>query len=175
MAGPFVFESFNFLISKGASGGYGERLTVLPGSILPTLARDGLAGIRIQDQAARRKLESMFSTMIVIKIEHVEQSPGVIVKGRIPNSLGLAPVILDKSHDRRLVGYGVIHEILFREGRNDDQRHPGTEGKAALIAAQRGVGSRCSGLTIIGIGAEEIVGGLGFVDHRRHDMVVPAI
>jgi hypothetical protein len=32
MAGPFVFESFNFLISKEASGGYGERLTVLPGN-----------------------------------------------------------------------------------------------------------------------------------------------
>ena len=158
MAGPFVFESFNFLISKGASGGYGERLTVLPGNILPTLAWDRLAGVRIQNQAARRKLESMFSTMIVIKIEHVEQSPCVLIKRGIPNSLALQPVIFDKSHDRRLVGDGVINEILFREGRNDDQRHPRTERKPTLIATQRGVVSRFSALIIVP--AEEIVGGL---------------
>jgi hypothetical protein len=39
---------------------------------LPTLVGDRFASVRIQDQAARRILEMMFSPMIVIKIKHVE-------------------------------------------------------------------------------------------------------
>ncbi len=49
-------------------------------NVLPTFADNRLAGVRIEDQAAPRKLEMMFSPMIVIKLEHVKQSPGVLVK-----------------------------------------------------------------------------------------------
>ena len=92
---------------------------------------------------------------------------------RNPRFARTGPVIFDKPHDRRLVGYGVINKILFREGRNDDQRHPGTERKSALIAAEGRFGSRFSARIIRR--AQEIVRGLRFVDHRRHDVVVPAI
>ena len=81
MVGPFVLLSRS--ISNQQKGLRRLRRTThraLRKHILPALAKDRLAGAWIQDQAARRKLESMFSTMIVIKIEHVEQSPGLLVK-----------------------------------------------------------------------------------------------
>ena len=80
MAGPFVFESFNFLIQSRSRGDSQRTTNRAPETFYQHWPGTGspVFGSSIRRRAG--KLKSMFSTMIVIKIEHVEQSPGVLVK-----------------------------------------------------------------------------------------------
>jgi hypothetical protein len=61
----------------------------------------------------------------VVEVEEVGQRAGLLVEGVVADRAGL-PVVLDELEDRRLVGGGVVDEVLLRVRRDDEQREPGT-------------------------------------------------
>ena len=101
-------------------------------NLLPTLLGGRLTGVRIQEQAVGKIPEPMFSTPSVIELEHVEQRAGVSVKREISDA-AKTPVVFNKMDNRRLVSDRMIDVVFLRERRNNDEWHPRTERKTALI------------------------------------------
>src|SRR5258708_15717609 len=57
----------------------------------------------------------------VREIKHLSDGIGHGIERSLPDALPAQPVIFNKVDDRRLVGYGVIHEVRTRPRRNYQQ------------------------------------------------------
>src|SRR5258708_40025504 len=57
----------------------------------------------------------------VRKIKHLSDGIGDGIERSLPDALPTQPVIFNKVDDRRLVGYGVIHEVRTRPRRDHQQ------------------------------------------------------
>jgi hypothetical protein len=53
---------------------------------------------------------------VLVEAEHLADRAGDSIEGTVADALSAEPVILNESHDRGLVGDGVIDEIPFRPG-----------------------------------------------------------
>ena len=59
-----------------------------------------------------------------------------LVERAIPD-LRKFPIVFDKAHNRTLIGYGAIHEVLPGEGRNHQERKARAISAARLETGQR--------------------------------------
>ena len=117
------------------------------------------AGGWIQDQFRRR--------VVVVEVEHAIESAGSYIAGVVADAAEV-PVVLDEAQDGGLVGGAVINVILFRVGRNHEQR----EARAVTAAALRADGG--SGAAIASA-CEGIVCDSRLIDYRSENVIVPAV
>src|SRR5262249_3520099 len=81
---------------------------------------DRLAGVLVEEQVVRQITPVLvIEERLMVVTAEVEHAVDRVGKGieRAGDALTVQPVVLDKPEDRRLVGYRVIDEVLFRPRR----------------------------------------------------------
>src|ERR1700730_1626733 len=79
------------------------------------------------------------------------------------------PVIFNKLEDRALIRDRVVHVVLLRKRRDDQQWQPGTVTCSPLITGERRIGPRRTWAS------RPLLLSLRMVHQRRHNVIVPTI
>src|SRR5208283_6081211 len=109
------------------------------------------------------------------RAQHRGNRIGDCIKGTTPDPLAVKPVVLDEANNRRLVGHGVVHEVLPGVRRDHKHRYPRAVATASLRVRSANSGKlRSSGTAKAGRG-QAIGAGLRGVQDLSELMIVPAV
>src|SRR5262249_31497699 len=104
---------------------------------------------------------------VIVEVEHVVDRSSLRVVG-VAADTAEVPVVFDKTKNGGLIRDGVIHIVVARERRNDDER----QARAVAAAAGNGAIRRCAAHADT---RESIFLNVRLVDDGIHLVVVPAI
>src|ERR1700734_3435251 len=126
----------------------------------------GFLVVRSRQHGSRRWIQNQLLGFAVREVEHAVQRSSLDVVG-VSTDAAQAPVVLDEAKNGRLVRGQVIDVVLFRVGRNHQERLTGAVTALPLRRGGRGAATARSG--------ERVVRDGRLVGYGSENVIVPAV